>query len=52
MSNIRPYLAVTALIGASPLGSTTAGTSGGFPKTDLAANAQTETGSNPVVLMT
>src|SRR6266568_2391987 len=52
MSNIRLYLPVAALIGASLLGSTTAGTSGGYLETNLSANARTETDSNPVVLIT
>ncbi len=52
MSNIRLYLPVAALIGASLLGSRTAGTSGGYLETNLSANARTETDSNPVVLIT
>ena len=52
MSNIRLYLAVAALIGALLLGSTTADTSGAYLETGLAANGQTETDSNPVVLIT
>src|SRR6266567_605904 len=52
MSNIRLFLPVAALIGASLLGSRTAGTSGGYLETNLSANARTETDSNPVVLIT
>ena len=52
MRNIRLYLAAAGLIGASLLGSTTASTSGGYLETNLAAKGQTETGSNPVVLIT
>src|SRR6266704_1102632 len=47
MSNIRLYLPVAALIGASLLGSRTAGTSGGYLETNLSANARTETDSIP-----
>jgi uncharacterized protein (TIGR03118 family) len=39
-------------MGASLLGITTDGTIGGYFETDLAANDQTETASNPVVLIT
>src|SRR5260370_8753424 len=46
------HLAPAGLLGASLRGNPTASTSGGYLETNLAAKGQTETGSNPVVLIT